>query len=83
MDLELTPEELEHMRHALGLDRQTGEGVAYRNWYVTGERTNPLWEGLCARKLAARRDNGGSWGGYCYYVTEVGREAVRRAREEG
>ncbi len=82
MNYELTPGELEHMRHALGLDLYTGEGVAHRNWYVTGSFLNAIWERLLSRGLAGRNHRGSEWGGYCYYVTEVGREAVRNAGEE-
>lgn len=83
MNYELTPEELADMRHALGLDERTGEPLSehpYRHFFASSRRL-PLWDSLCTRGLAIRRELG-EFGGGCYYVTQKGEEAVRRAGEE-
>lgn len=76
-DEQMTNEQREVMRHALGLNRGSRE---YRNHFVTGPGTTdyPHCEALVAAGLMTRRDgNQLSGGDQIYSVTDAGRAALK------
>lgn len=73
--------QLHYMQHALGLD-EYGQGSWYRNHFVSGPECDG-WEALCEIEqlgLMVRRGPSPLFGGddgYCFLVTEEGKQYVR------
>jgi hypothetical protein len=73
-----TKEELQILRHSLGLD-DNGKGNPYRNHFVTGEGTTdwPICNRLVENGLMqVRRNHPLSGGDDCFFVTEIGKAAA-------
>lgn len=73
-----TTEQVQILRHALGLDRRGGE---YRNHFVTGPGSSDYQdcEALVAAGLMTKRPGNELTGGDgCYTVTDAGKLAARR-----
>lgn len=75
--MDLSAEQREKMRHALGLDRQK---VAYRNHYITLS-SDPDWEDLVERKLARDHHINDGRDNHNYSVTALGFSAVAEPGE--
>lgn len=67
----LTATERHVMRHALGL---TISDMPYRNHYVAGATTIPIWDALVEKGLAERERPTPGW--KVYSVTDRGRAAL-------
>ena len=70
-------QEIEQMRHALGVQKRGNAWTKpFRNHFVAGEADQPLWESLVGRGLAvrSRRPSELTGGAPCYSVTNRGRE---------
>lgn len=71
----LSDRERQVMQHALGLDQSL---TPYRNHFCAGHADTETWDGLVARGLATRREEGDLPHGafITYHVTDAGRTAL-------
>lgn len=72
----VSKEQIENIRHALGLNYKK---IPFRNYFNTGFELDATWEDLCGKGLAQRR-----WtetAGYYYHVTREGRELIKENRD--
>jgi hypothetical protein len=71
--MEMTPEQKELARHALGL--RDGRKVSYRNHFVVGDggRDFEAWDALAESGLAKKHGPKTPYGGdYCFVLTRAG-----------
>lgn len=76
--MELSEEQLERMKHALGMDNKSNDGYvyhAYRNYSVYNE-PHTVWEELCLLDLAERNRYDGD---FVYRVSRKGMQEVANA----
>jgi len=69
-------EQLQKMKHALGLTRIDKPNESYRNYYNTDEDAD--WEDLVTRGYAERQGVNGYAGSFIYRVSERGKELLKQ-----
>ena len=74
----ITPDQLNLLRHTIGLDRypkiRCGTYKAYRNYFAQGQNEHRAFESLCKKKICEKHINSKDY--IYYHVTPLGAEII-------